>query len=53
MSSLRSRQMKKQTKGNRRRTEYTGMHILWGCGKNPYHSFSNEEALLHGALNRM
>ncbi len=46
MSSLRSRQMKKQTKGNRRRTDDSGMDHLWGCGKHPYHSFIFEEELL-------
>ena len=46
MSTLKSRQTKKQRKGNRRRTEDAGMCLLWGYGKDPYHSFSNEEALL-------
>lgn len=46
MSSLRSRQMKKQTKGNRRRTDDSGMSHLWGCGKHPYHSFICEVELL-------
>lgn len=46
MSSLRSRQMKKQTKGNRRRTDDSGMSHVWGCGKHPYHSFICEVELL-------